>query len=59
MADRPTGRSVVCPECNSRAIAIVPKNTTIIEAEEEADGTVWVNCRTCGARFLVFYQRRS
>lgn len=56
MADPPTGRSVTCPECSSRAIAIVPRNSTIVEREEAADGKVWTNCRACDTRFLVFYR---
>lgn len=56
MADGPTGRMVHCPECSDEAMAILPPKSRTVSSEETADGKVWVTCRSCGNRFLVYYQ---
>lgn len=56
MNGRPGGKIVSCPECGEVAYAIVPKESEVVEAEENADGKVWVNCRNCGEQFLVYYR---
>lgn len=56
MNNPPSGKSVVCPKCNGEAIAIVPEGAEIVAQEENADGKVWVDCPSCGNRFLVYYR---
>ena len=56
MGNPPTGKSIVCPECNESVMAIVPKGSTIAEREENADGKVRVNCPACGTRFLAYFR---
>lgn len=38
------------------ALAVVPRDGTITESPERADGKVWVTCRHCEERFLVHYR---
>ena len=52
----PVVKDVVCPECNTEAMALVPKGSAIVKQEGNADGKVWVTCKTCGNRFLVYFQ---
>lgn len=59
MANPPIGLEVICPECGADAVAIVPRDSTIIEQEKEADGKVWVNCRACDSKFIVFYRTKE
>lgn len=56
MNDGPVGKDVPCPECGEFASAIVPAGSEIVEEDDEFDEKVWVNCHTCGARFLVYYR---
>lgn len=56
MSGSPVGTRVRCPECNAPTIAITPSDSEITEQEEEADGSVWVNCTECGERSLVYYR---
>lgn len=52
----PTEKSVLCPACNARATAVVPKNGSIVDREADADGKVWTNCYECGERFITYFQ---
>lgn len=56
MADRPVGKSVMCPRCSNSVTAIIPKNGEIVDEEEEGDGKVRVTCHDCGDYFVVYYR---
>ncbi|MFC7166126.1 hypothetical protein [Halospeciosus flavus] len=56
MSQSPVTRSVVCPSCESKALAVVPSDSTIVDEEDDADGKVWTDCRTCGEEFLTYYR---
>lgn len=55
VSEQPEGRDVECPSCNTRTTAVVPRNSEIVD-REDADRTSWVNCLTCGERFLIYYR---
>ena len=59
MSDQPVGKSIPCPVCATTTHAIVPAESTIVPEEEHYDGKVWVNCHTCGDRFLVYYESKK
>lgn len=56
MSEQPTGRDVECPSCGTKTTAVVPKNSEIVDQEENAGRKSWVDCLTCGERFLIHYR---
>ena len=59
MNNPPSGKTVVCPNCSEEAIAVVPQGSEIVTQEGNGDGKVWVDCRICENRFLVYYQLKQ
>lgn len=38
------------------AVALIPVGSEIVDHEEDADGKVRVNCRSCDGQFLVRFR---
>ena len=56
MSAGPGSANVYCPVCGEGAIAIVPKDSKVTEDEDDADGSVKVDCHNCGNQFRVFFR---
>ena len=56
VSNPPVGKVVFCPDCHAEAIALVPRGSLIVAQQENADGKVWVTCKTCGYRFFVHFR---
>ncbi|WP_435101744.1 hypothetical protein [Halarchaeum sp. P4] len=55
MAEKPTGRSVRCPTCDTLATVLVPAGSSVSRRDDDADGKVRATCRDCGEEFPVYY----
>ena len=52
----PDGRIVQCPKCGAEAFAIVPKDSTIVDSDEDTTGKVKADCPDCNERFPVYFR---
>lgn len=59
MSGPPKARDVACPNCDAMALAVIPAGNEVVHSEEESDGKVWANCRSCDDQFLVFYREQT
>ncbi|WP_267643656.1 hypothetical protein [Haloarchaeobius amylolyticus] len=47
-----------CANCETPgATALIPRDSSISECNETADGKVWGNCESCGERFDVYFEK--
>lgn len=56
MSKPPKSEWVECPVCQAAAVAVIPRDSTLVESQAASDGKVRVNCHECEEAFRVYYR---